>query len=191
MGTGNKSNATRPLEPHEVDKLYDYDFFGSSSLVLQRTVWWKLTTNFEYHARDKSRKLQFGDIKVNTDHNGCKYLEWDKERGTKTRTGESSYSHQHSCNPKAYATGGSRCPVKIFENFVNHRPETSKKNDSPFFLTVIPPNHKKTSGISIDHLEKIHLESSWQKPKKYSVIQEQVALKLQTIQLGKCPFLLF
>ena len=85
MGKGNKPNATRPLEPHEVDKLYDYDFFQCSSpLVLQRTVWWKLTTNFGYCARDESRKLQFGDIKVNTDHNGCKYLEWDKERGTKT-----------------------------------------------------------------------------------------------------------
>ena len=31
MGKGNKPNATRPLEPHEVDKLYDYDFFGCSS----------------------------------------------------------------------------------------------------------------------------------------------------------------
>ena len=59
LGKGNKPNATRPLEPEEVDDLFKKGFLGSDSpLVLQRTMWWKITTCFGYRARDESRRLQ-------------------------------------------------------------------------------------------------------------------------------------
>ena len=129
---GNKPHATRALEEAEVDKLFQIDFFGTTcGLTLQRTMWWKVTNYFEHEAR----KSKFGDIKLCSDPNGRRYLESDKEkRGSKPRTGEQSYSHQHSFNPRAYETGTDRCPVNIYEHFVNHRPGCSKESDSPFFL---------------------------------------------------------
>ena len=44
LGKGNKSNASRPLESKEVDKLFADGYFGvGSPAVLQRTVWWFIT----------------------------------------------------------------------------------------------------------------------------------------------------
>lgn len=113
---GNKPNATRPLEEGEVDKLFEVKYFDvGDGKTLQRTMWWIVTTCFGYRARDESRKLKYGDIKLCVDTNGRKYLEWDKERGSKTRTGEKSNSHQRSFNPRAYATSTDRCPVRVYE----------------------------------------------------------------------------
>ena len=146
LGMGNKPHATRPLEEAEVDKLFQIGFFGTTcGLTLQRTMCWKVTNYFGHRARDEARKLKFGDIKLCSDLNCRRYLEWDKERGSKTRTGEQSYSHQRSFNPRAYETGTDRCPVNIYEHFVSHRPGCSKERDSPFFLSVIPPDHVKSN----------------------------------------------
>ena len=143
---GTKPNATQPLQDYEIEKLFDKEFFGSSTpYILQRTVWWTLTTHFGFRAGNESRKLCFGDITVKKEElTGRKYLEWDKERGTKTRTGENSSSHQRAFNPKAFQTGGPRCPVLLFEKFLMHRPLESKKADSPFFLQMM--QEKKVVG---------------------------------------------
>ena len=138
LGKGGKPNACRPLEEEEVERLYESDFFGFSiPMTLTRTMWWKVSTLFGYRARDECRKLKFSDITLNVDSNGREYLEWDRERGTKTRTGENSYSHQRAFNPKAFAIEGSKCPVKTYKKFIKHRPKESKEKDSPFFLTVL------------------------------------------------------
>ena len=140
-GLGNKPNATRPLTDEEVNKLYEKGYFGLDSPVpLQRLMWWCLTTQFGYRARDETRKLLFGDIKLCRDEDGQKYLEWDTERGTKTRTGESS-SHQRLFNPKAYASNSWQCPIRTYEAFVSHRPRDANHEDSPFYLTVKPQVH--------------------------------------------------
>ena len=87
----------------------------------------------------------YGDVKLCVDTNGVKYLEWDKERGSKTRTGEKSNAHQRAFNPRAYETGADQCPVKMFQFFTEKRPEGSKKDDSPFFLAMIPEQHLSSS----------------------------------------------
>ena len=56
QGKGNRPNACRPLTPDEVDHLYSVGFFGDhDAKSLYRTVWWKLTTQFGYRARDETR----------------------------------------------------------------------------------------------------------------------------------------
>ena len=139
LGMGNKPSATKALEDIEVEKLYECSFFGlTSPLILQRTMGGKSQIYFGHRARDEARTLKFGDIKLCKDLSGRKYLQWDKERGSKTRTGEKSYSHQRNFNPRAYETKTERCPIKIYECFVSHRPKERKLSDSPFFLTNIP-----------------------------------------------------
>ena len=145
MGLGNKPNATRPLEDNEFLQLKEMAYFGwETPEAVQRLMWWCITTQFGYRARDESRKLCFGDITLSFDsERGKKYLEWDKERGSKTRTGEKTSSHQRSFNPKAYETGSWDCPVTTYEKFIEHRPLEAKNSDSPFFLSVIPPQQIK------------------------------------------------
>ena len=139
MGLGNKPLATRSLTNKEVDHLFANSYFGiTSPLSLQRAIWWKISTSFGYRARDESRKLCFGDIKLLVDENAEEFLEWDKERGSKTRTGEVSNSHQRAFNPRAYATGGSQCPIKIYKEFVSKRPLDANTDNSPFFLAMVP-----------------------------------------------------
>ena len=148
MGLGNKPNATRPLEDEEVNILKEKQFFGTDNpQQLQRLVWWIVTNHFGFRARDEARKLRFGDIQINVDLDGKKYLEWDRERGSKTRTGEASCSHLRAFNPKAYETGSWQCPVKVYEKFCSKRPMDMKNNDSPLFLTMKQPKHIKSDGI--------------------------------------------
>ena len=136
-----KTCATRPLSNYEVDKLYASGYFGTTSaLSLQRNIWWVLTVSCGFRGRDESRKLNL-DINLcfDQDTNQC-FLEWSVLRGSKTYSGEnpSSHSHQRSYNPPIYETGGDRCPVRIYQLFVSHRPQDSLTADSPFFLTMIP-----------------------------------------------------
>ena len=139
QGLGNKPMSTRPLTNTEINYLFQSGYFGTkNALTLQRAMWWKVTTNFGYRARNESRKLCFGDIILSCDTNGVRYLEWNKERGSKTRTGEKSNSHQRAFNPRAYETGGDQCPVGIYEHFVKRRPIESKTDNSPFFLAMVP-----------------------------------------------------
>ena len=57
LGMGNKPNATRPLEDVGVDKLYESGYFGTHTpLVLQQTMWWKITNLFGHRAQDEARK---------------------------------------------------------------------------------------------------------------------------------------
>ena len=53
MGMGNKPNATRPLEDEELQKLKQLGYFGTNtSESLQNLIWWCITTQFGYRARD-------------------------------------------------------------------------------------------------------------------------------------------
>ena len=106
----------------EVNKLFEVGY-SSNALNLQRAMWWKITISFGYRARNESRKLCFGDIKLCTDTNGVKYLEWDKELGSKTGTGEKCNSHQCAFNLCVYATDVEQCPSKIYALFCKKRPE--------------------------------------------------------------------
>lgn len=138
MGKGNKPNAARAITAEEVDLLFKSKYFGVNNAVsLQRTVWWYLTQHFGHRARDEGRQMQFGDVKIEKDFStGCEYLVWLTERSTKTRNGERPLGHKRSFNPKAFATGTDRCPVKIFKEYVSHRPTEMCKDDSPLFLQV-------------------------------------------------------
>ena len=139
LGLGNKPNATRSLEGEEVAKLYESGYFSTKNAhSLTRVMWWKLSLLFGYRGRDETSKMLFGDVKKNTDSQGRQYLEWDIERGSKTRTGESYGSHQRAYNGRAYADGSERCPVRIYDEFVRRRPKDACKLESRFFLTPIP-----------------------------------------------------
>ena len=148
-GKGNRPNATRSLTDDEEDKLFKSGQFGASCPeVLQRAMWWFLSLHFGFRARDESRKLLWGDVQLQQDPvQDCReVLVWINERGTKTRKGQEN-GHQRAFQPKIYATGTERCPIKFYKLFRDHRPEEMKQPDSPFFLAVRQGSRRQKSEI--------------------------------------------
>lgn len=73
-----------------------------------------------------------------TQKKGKDVLVWMAERGSKTRKGMEG-SHQRQFNPKIFATGTERCPVRYFKLYESHCPEKAKSPNYPFFLVL---NHR-------------------------------------------------
>ena len=138
LDKGNKPNAARARSTKEVDFLFQCEYFGMKTPVsLHQTVWWFITRHFSHHARDKGRQTQFGDLKIEKDFtSGCEYLVWLTERSTKIRNSERPLGHKRLFNPRAFATGNERCPVKFSKEFVSHHPTEMCKDDSFLFLQV-------------------------------------------------------
>ena len=65
------------------------EFGDQDPEVLQRTVWWLLSLHFGFRARDESRKLKWGDVKLQINaETGNEELVWTTERGSECRNGE-------------------------------------------------------------------------------------------------------
>ena len=73
------------------------------------------------------------DFAFSTDDNGIEFLTYE-ENSTKTRQG-GLRKKRRVVQPKMFATGGQRCPVKLFKTFVERRPE-EMRNSGPFYLAL-------------------------------------------------------
>ena len=91
---------------------------------------------FGWRARDEHRRVKFGDFQVKVESDQTKYVEWVTERGSKTRTGESEFVPDRPINPKMFATGGQKCRVFAFEEYVRRRPVEMNSDDAPFYLAA-------------------------------------------------------
>ena len=87
-------------------------------VALQRTMWWFLPFHFGFRAKDESRKLLWGDVELQQGplQDGREMLVWINERETKTQKGQES-GHKRAFQPKIYATGKERCPIKLYKHF--------------------------------------------------------------------------
>ena len=76
---GNRPQASRELTAEEEDELFRLGEFGDSNPeALQRTVWWLLSLHFGFRARDESRRLKWGDVKLCKDPTtGNEFLLWE------------------------------------------------------------------------------------------------------------------
>ena len=123
LGKGNKPNATRALTEDEVSYLYSVGYFGTTHpKSLLRTMWWVITKHFGHRGRDEARDMKFSG----------EYLEWDIERGTKTRTGEKPHGHQRQFDPKIF----DKTAITIFKEVVSRRPLPTLMEKSPYYLAI-------------------------------------------------------
>ncbi len=81
---------------------------------------------------------KFSRYKLTQSTSGLKYNQIIPA-GTKTRTGQ-EHGLKHAIQPKAYATGNERCPVRLFKKFKSRHPSEMNEVDSPFFLAI---KHKR------------------------------------------------
>ena len=155
-GFGNKPNATRELTEEEQEKVFKTRQLGDHDpLVLQRTLWWFLSSHFGFRARDESRTLYWGDVLLEKDpETGRELLVWRTERGSKTRQGSSETGHRRPFSPKLFATGDSRCPVKFYKAFEKRRPDETRNPEAPFYLAV-KQKRRACNTICVRHWAKI------------------------------------
>ena len=148
-GKGNKPNAAEPVDVAEVKQLWQQGALRASDPVtLQQTVWWLISTQMGTRGRDEHHKFKFGDFQVKKASDGTEFIEFSHERGTKTRTGETEKSTNADARvfkPKMWATPDrpERCPVRIFQQYVDRRPPEMCEDNSPFYLSI---NHKHKPG---------------------------------------------
>ncbi len=110
------------LEMDDIDSMWTSGSLGDSSPeVLLNTVWFLLTLHMGMRGRDEHYKLTYDDFCIHSTPDGFKYVEFN-ERDTKTRSGETNASRQFK--PKMWNTPNniSRCPLRIFEKFLQKRP---------------------------------------------------------------------
>ena len=63
--------------------MYNTGYFGDFDATnFQGTMWWHISLHFGFRARDESRKLKLGDIKLERDAVRGECLVLLKERGT-------------------------------------------------------------------------------------------------------------
>ena len=148
-GKGNKPNAAEPVDVAEVEQMWQHGALGASDPVtLQHTIWWLISTQMGTRGRDEHHKFKFGDFQLKKASDGTEFIEFSRERGTKTRTGETEKSTNADARvfkPKMWATPDrpERCPVRIFQQYVDRRPPEMCQKDSPFYLSI---NHKHKPG---------------------------------------------
>jgi integrase len=116
--------------------LFDKGLFGDHQpATLQRIVWWTLSLNFGFRARDESRKLKWGDVELGFDQeSGQEILVWKAEQGTKTRHGE---EHQTAFYPTAQTRNNHRCPVNLYNVFASIALTTPKPQTLRFSSQLI------------------------------------------------------
>ena len=73
------------------------------------------------------------DFAFSTDDSGIEFVTYE-ENPTKTRQG-GLRKKRRVVQPKMFATGGQRCPVKLFKTFLERRPE-EMRNSGPFYLAL-------------------------------------------------------
>ena len=91
------------------DKLWTSGQLGAHSpQALLRTVWCHNNLLFGWRGRDEHHCACYGDFCNLKDEEGCEYMEWQVERGSKTRTGVEGQM-ERAYNPLMYAAGPERC----------------------------------------------------------------------------------
>ena len=65
FGNGNRPQAAYPLTDAEEHLMFERGEFGDHDPeVLQRTLWWLMSLHFGFRARDESKRLKWGNLKL-------------------------------------------------------------------------------------------------------------------------------
>ena len=89
IGKGNRPNAADPLSDEDIATFYSCGVLGiDSPRALLNALWLNNCIYFGMRPGKEQRDLCWGDLQLKTDSEGNRFVEFSKERQTKTRTGE-------------------------------------------------------------------------------------------------------
>ena len=95
-------------------------------------MWFLCTQHFGLRGCQEHTTIRAKNFVVLRDINGCEYIEF-LEDPTKTRQG-GLRPNQRVTNPKMFALGRERCPVRLFKRYLSKRPD-DLQNSRRFYLT--------------------------------------------------------
>ena len=142
-GKGTRPNATDALTWEEEEMLWKEGRLGRHTPeVLLNTTWYLVSQHFGLRGRQENYDLRVEHFKFAKDENGRTYVTFADSNPTKTRK-SSIKLQRRMVIPRMVATGGERCPVSIFEEFISRRPSEFKES-GPLYLAI---NYKPKSNI--------------------------------------------
>jgi len=193
-GKGKRPNKARSLTTTEENELWEKKKLGRGSpQVLVQTVWWLLTQYFGLRGRQEHHSMTVEDFSFGLDENNTEYVEFI-EKPTKTRQSGLS-AKPRSFLPKMFATGGDKCPVTIFKEFLSRRPPEIRTT-GPLYLSCVtkpssqvwykrqPMGVNKLNDMMKTIIEGTTLEDSWKTFSNHSA-RKTVVKKLKTAGLER------
>ena len=128
-GFRKRPNVAKALTSQDEELLWSKGVLGSHSpQPLIQTMWFLLTQHFSLRGCQKHHDMYVEDVVFSTDDNDTEFMTYE-ENPTKTR------KKRRVIQPKMFATGGQRCPVKLFKTFLEQRPE-EMQDSGPFYLAL-------------------------------------------------------
>ena len=158
IGKGNRPNAADPLSDEDIATFYSCGVLGfDSPRALLNALWLNNCIYFGMRPYKEHRDLCWGDLQLKTDSEGSRFVEFSKERQTKTRTGENPRNLREK-KPQMYENKNNpdRCPINTYLAYKNHRPADMMTDESPFYLAVnIESRNQVKNGLNAPRLESI------------------------------------
>ena len=134
-GKGKKPNNARPLTHDDEEVFWRHGQLGAKNpRSLLNTIWYFITIQFGLRGREDHHNLQVSEFKMETDEKGRAYVEFE-QGPSETNQGGLNF-REKTIRPRMYATGGERCPVKLFQLFLSKRP-FFKRSSGPLYLAPI------------------------------------------------------
>ena len=125
-GMGRRPNAANSLSRVEEEQLWEYGRLGANNPTsLLYTNWWNLTQHLGLRGCQEHTSMMVEDFVVKISAEGRKFVEFN-ENLTKTRQ-SGLKPKKRTTKPKMFATGGDRCPVRLFELYMSKRPASLQK----------------------------------------------------------------
>ncbi len=181
LGQGNRPNAAEPLSDEDINYFYDRKVLGTNSpRALLNTVWLNNCIHFGMRPGKEQRDLRWGDLELKQDSEGTRFIEFCRERQTKTRTGENP-RNLRSKKPQMYENKSNpdRCPINSYLAYRARRPAGMLADESPFYLAV---------NIEVPKSE----EQQWYHALKFqSVVTPNGMIANLYGPVGKCIFQVF
>ena len=137
QGKGKRPNKAQAYTETEEEVFWSHGTLGDHNGTALTNVNFKnLTEIMGMRGRQDHYDAYVEDFSISCQADGSKVVEF-KENPTKTRQGGLRNPTRHSPQQMWSTDGGERDPVRLFEEWLSHRPE-ALKNSGPLYLTIIP-----------------------------------------------------
>ena len=93
----------------------------------------EITQQFGLRGRQEHHGMRLEDFRIMKGDDGLEFVEFI-EGPTKTRPGGLN-AKPRQFQPKMFQTGGEKCPVALFRQYISHRPP-NHRTSGPFYLSI-------------------------------------------------------
>ena len=138
QGKGKRPNKAQPYSETDETIFWREGKLGNhNGLALTNVNFKNLSETMGFRGRQDHYDAYVEDFSISQMADGIKVVEFKAENPTKTRQGGLRNPTRRSPQQMWSTDGGEIDPVKLFEEWLEHRPDALKKS-GPLYLTIIP-----------------------------------------------------